>query len=70
MPRRAEDDQWLAVAVESCSRGVGHEYPVEEGLVGVEQPDQLDAALKIRRLGPEVLQDSLNLGLLGVDTRW
>ena len=47
-------------------RRIGHDHLVEQHLIGVQQPDQVDVALQIGRLVAELLQRPPDLGLLAV----
>ncbi len=44
-------------------RRIGHERVIEQRLVPVREPDQIDVALEIARLGLEVLQHTLALSI-------
>ena len=51
------------------SHRVGRQHFVEERLIGVEQPDEIDVPFQVRWLRRQLLYDPLDLRFLAIDTR-
>lgn len=49
------------------ARGIGHQGAIEQRLVVIEEPDQIDVAIDVAGLVPELLQYALELHVLGFD---
>ena len=49
------------------ARGIGHQRPVEQRLVVIEQTDQVDVAVDVAGLVPKLLQHALELHVLAFD---
>jgi hypothetical protein len=56
---------WVVDDWEKACR-VGHEHPIEQRLVGIQEPHQVDIAFEVRGLMAEV-HDALNLHVFRID---